>query len=726
MNDATFERDRNFPDEKFVECNDRRYDREHAGKISVGGSCLRVTRDALDARLYSSRFSTLQIFTCGRVENEQQRLLLLRGLATSFLGPIRSIGADEFVNRSSRVEEQHRLTLESHRSLFILDLDCSDDMIERLVEAADAGRLFSTPYKWLLITQNQNVSSFSRLLASRDIYPSSDVVVVSSRAGRVVSVYRTSKESGELLIEDRAHWDRGGRALSLLGDVVAWRRRKNLRGTALKSSLVITNKDTINHLTDYQDKHIDTITKSNYPWALLFVQMFNATVSFDRVGTWGYLSANGSWGGMIGQLQRGEIDFGGTGTFLVGQRIGVVQYISLTTTSQCAYTYLMTIAVNTMKKLSIFVQLSVRVSPAAPFIDLESVSSAVRPVGLARSSGPAPAARRPAVPGHEARVAEHRPRQARVAERAESAEPERRPDRRPRGRLAARFLVRAPIDPHPPNLPHGPARRPESLRGLRGQHSRAPPVDHLVHQRSARPASQSADLSRPRHRLQSTLLRLVQGSREAQRLRGQDLQRSGSIGLVEKVQQLVRHRGGHRARQAGPVRVSRGPRRRLQDRPGDLRRGREVRLSRDRLSESVRSAFRDTGEVALRRALQSRVRIHYTYANEKRKCTYELTLLFVIAIRWLFQLTSFFASRPRTQGIETARDGTARPRARSSVRQTAELRLVPSLPQRRTDRVLRGLLSARLRRYTGDRYALPRDRHRPALAHISTGSANIV
>lgn len=54
-------------------------------------------------------------------------------------------------------------------------------------------------------------------------------------------------------------------------------------------------------------------------------------MTFDRVGTWGYQSPNGSWGGMIGMLQRGEIDFGGTGTFLMRQRIGVIQYISLST-----------------------------------------------------------------------------------------------------------------------------------------------------------------------------------------------------------------------------------------------------------------------------------------------------------------------------------------------------------------------------------------------------------
>lgn len=54
-------------------------------------------------------------------------------------------------------------------------------------------------------------------------------------------------------------------------------------------------------------------------------------VTFDITNTWGYRGENGSWSGMIGMLQRREIDIGGTGTFLVSERIGVVQYIQLYT-----------------------------------------------------------------------------------------------------------------------------------------------------------------------------------------------------------------------------------------------------------------------------------------------------------------------------------------------------------------------------------------------------------
>lgn len=54
-------------------------------------------------------------------------------------------------------------------------------------------------------------------------------------------------------------------------------------------------------------------------------------ISFEIIDSWGYRIENGSWSGMIGMLERREIDIGGTATFLVSERLGVVQYIQLYT-----------------------------------------------------------------------------------------------------------------------------------------------------------------------------------------------------------------------------------------------------------------------------------------------------------------------------------------------------------------------------------------------------------
>nr|AQN78502.1 ionotropic receptor 75u [Meteorus pulchricornis] len=93
----------------------------------------------------------------------------------------------------------------------------------------------------------------------------------------------------------------------------------------------MTDPDTLNHLTDYKNKLVDAVTKANYIWLQHIAERMNVTVNFTWRNTWGYRDKNGTWSGMIGLLDRGEIDFGGTGTFLVGERIGVVDYVQLYT-----------------------------------------------------------------------------------------------------------------------------------------------------------------------------------------------------------------------------------------------------------------------------------------------------------------------------------------------------------------------------------------------------------
>lgn len=53
-------------------------------------------------------------------------------------------------------------------------------------------------------------------------------------------------------------------------------------------------------------------------------------VKFDILNKWGHKN-NGSWDGMIGMLQRREIDIGGTGSLMLTDRIPIVKYIQLYT-----------------------------------------------------------------------------------------------------------------------------------------------------------------------------------------------------------------------------------------------------------------------------------------------------------------------------------------------------------------------------------------------------------
>ncbi|CAL7941618.1 unnamed protein product [Xylocopa violacea] len=230
-----------------------------------------------------------------------------------------------------------------HRILYVLDLDC--DYAVPLLQAANASGMFMAPIRWLLLqdrTANRNTTlNIKETFQDMAIYPDSEVILATTLEAcgftEITSIYRPSPFRN-VMVEDRGNWttEHGVRTPNLHA---ASRRRRNLQQTPLKSCLVMTDPDTINHLTDYENKHIDPVTKANYPWILHIANRMNATVSFRTANTWGYRSANGSWNGMIGMLDRREIDIGGTATFFISQRIGVVDYVQLYTRTSSSFVF---------------------------------------------------------------------------------------------------------------------------------------------------------------------------------------------------------------------------------------------------------------------------------------------------------------------------------------------------------------------------------------------------
>ncbi|KAG5343575.1 GLRK protein, partial [Acromyrmex charruanus] len=235
-----------------------------------------------------------------------------------------------------------------HQNLYMLNL-CCDYAID-----AHSKRMFVAPTKWLLfqdrramIDNDNNVNltfkyddSVLEIFKDMAIYPDSDVILAQRFDGdffKLLSIYRPSSQRG-VIWENRGNWTiKNGLKMSTFD--VASARRKNLQQTALKSCLVMTDPNTINHLTDFKDKSVDPVTKANYPWILHLVNRMNATISFEVTNSWGYRTENGSWSGMIGMLERHEIDIGGTATFLVPERIGVVQYVQLYTHTRSRFIF---------------------------------------------------------------------------------------------------------------------------------------------------------------------------------------------------------------------------------------------------------------------------------------------------------------------------------------------------------------------------------------------------
>ncbi|CAH1156185.1 unnamed protein product [Phaedon cochleariae] len=101
-------------------------------------------------------------------------------------------------------------------------------------------------------------------------------------------------------------------------------------GTVLKICYVVTNNDTLNHLEDYRNIHIDPIPKLS--WKLVnhaLMTILNASSIIDFKSTWGYRnSTTNIFTGMIGDVQTGKADLGGTPCFFTADRMDILEFFA--------------------------------------------------------------------------------------------------------------------------------------------------------------------------------------------------------------------------------------------------------------------------------------------------------------------------------------------------------------------------------------------------------------
>ncbi|KAK9730316.1 Ligand-gated ion channel [Popillia japonica] len=105
-------------------------------------------------------------------------------------------------------------------------------------------------------------------------------------------------------------------------------------------SYVITNNDSLNHLWDYRDKHIDGISKLNYILSHHIMDSLNVSGHFILRSTWGYRNVTTNvYDGLVGDLQSGLAEFAATASFFTPDRILIVDYIAPTTPTRAKFIF---------------------------------------------------------------------------------------------------------------------------------------------------------------------------------------------------------------------------------------------------------------------------------------------------------------------------------------------------------------------------------------------------
>ncbi|XP_037036713.1 ionotropic receptor 75a-like [Bradysia coprophila] len=226
---------------------------------------------------------------------------------------------------------------ERHQEVIIADLQCNDtiDTFSKI------SRSMFNFYKIIIFDGSVSMQTHSvlnmdtkirHLFHNCPIMPMSQVFFISDSFAKnhflVKQVYRLGMNE-PLIIEDFPY------PHVKTTDLTAVLRRQNFHGYQLRASMVILDNDSLNHLDDYRDIHIDAVSKVGYHLTNHVATIFlNATLKYSIVSTWGYQNATtGQWNGMVGELLRDEADIGSTALFFTPKRISLLEYISRSTSA---------------------------------------------------------------------------------------------------------------------------------------------------------------------------------------------------------------------------------------------------------------------------------------------------------------------------------------------------------------------------------------------------------
>ncbi|CAH0714087.1 unnamed protein product, partial [Brenthis ino] len=221
------------------------------------------------------------------------------------------------------------------REGMLLDVRCEN--VSLVLDEASQTRAFNLRHSWLLIDDSFfNVTSVERILSDTLVLPDGDVSWMSR--DNMVDVYRV-KSDQKLVVSELGFWERQPELERLwLKLLTAVARRKNLNNVYLDSATIITQPQYFKGWSDLSNRQIDTFPKVTYPLLMLCGEDLNFRFNLKQVDLYGE-EHNGTFDGLVGRMQRGELEVGITSMFMRSDRWRVVHYCAETVELKGAFLF---------------------------------------------------------------------------------------------------------------------------------------------------------------------------------------------------------------------------------------------------------------------------------------------------------------------------------------------------------------------------------------------------
>uniref|UniRef100_A0A336M2Z1 CSON011045 protein n=1 Tax=Culicoides sonorensis TaxID=179676 RepID=A0A336M2Z1_CULSO len=210
-------------------------------------------------------------------------------------------------------------------SVLLIDFSCSNAM--SFWKKLDLEMMINI--KLLLINIGNDEKFYINLKLRKDVGSVNEIYLIENMESDQVDVLRVYKKefTNKVMVENYAIWNQTSLKVISTESNSITKDRYNVNRATIRICIVIPTPDTINHLTDRVDPHIDTNTKQSFGITRELLYFLNAKPNFTFVTTWGYFNKTSkNWTGMIKKLIDKDVDIGGTNIFVTSNRVSLIHY----------------------------------------------------------------------------------------------------------------------------------------------------------------------------------------------------------------------------------------------------------------------------------------------------------------------------------------------------------------------------------------------------------------
>ncbi|XP_044265374.1 ionotropic receptor 75a-like [Tribolium madens] len=265
------------------------------------------------------------IFSCQRKRDNTKKIISLSKVGLRFL----NIDINDTQNQNFPLDQLDQVLRRNYYHLaVIIDSSCID-FADFIIQDK---KYFYETYHWLIPTTTQNLNKTLNFLLKAPLNINSDVNVAilneEPNEWSILDVYNpASSHHGQFTVIKLGYCNETNGFQAKINGNKYW-TRKNMSGVRFKSAVVVPDPSIKlnDYLTSEENRQLNSMHRFQSVTVNYCREMYNFSLEIQRTDSWGYLTPNGHFDGLVGLLERRLVDFGSSPLIYKLDRMPVIDY----------------------------------------------------------------------------------------------------------------------------------------------------------------------------------------------------------------------------------------------------------------------------------------------------------------------------------------------------------------------------------------------------------------